>query len=140
MLPEITDTQIIAMNGKTLRGSFDASRSKAAIHMVSAWATRNPITLGQVVVDAKSKRTHGQSKTAASHRHFQGFGHDRRDGLSNGDRENTTSNARFRILQIVDPSVRIEQILRYHFSRFGNTPWPGRSNGSFANTPAVVSK
>ena len=29
----------------------------------------------------------------------------------------------------MDPSVRIEQVLRYHFSRFGNTPWSGRSNG-----------
>ena len=50
----ITDGQVIAIDGKTLRGSFDAASSKAAIHMVSAWATANHITLGQVVVDAKS--------------------------------------------------------------------------------------
>ena len=34
--------------------SFDAASSKAAIHMVSAWATSNRISLGQVVVDDKS--------------------------------------------------------------------------------------
>jgi predicted transposase YbfD/YdcC len=44
----------VAIDGKTLRRSFDAASSKAAIHMVSAWATANHISLGQVVVDAKS--------------------------------------------------------------------------------------
>jgi predicted transposase YbfD/YdcC len=53
-LHEITAGQIIAIDGKTLRRSFDAASSKSAIHMVSAWATANHISLGQVVVDAKS--------------------------------------------------------------------------------------
>jgi predicted transposase YbfD/YdcC len=53
-LHEVTEGQIIAIDGKTLRRSFDAASSKAAIHMVSAWATANHITLGQVVTDAKS--------------------------------------------------------------------------------------
>ena len=53
-LHEITAGQVIAIDGKTLRRSFDARSSKAAIHMVSAWATANHISLGQVVVDAKS--------------------------------------------------------------------------------------
>ena len=53
-LHEITDGQVVAIDGKTLRGSFDAASNKAAIHMVSAWATANHISLGQVVVDEKS--------------------------------------------------------------------------------------
>jgi len=53
-LHEISGGQIVAIDGKTLRRSFDAASSKAAIHMVSAWATANCISLGQVVVDAKS--------------------------------------------------------------------------------------
>ena len=53
-LHEVTEGQVIAIDGKTLRRSFDAASSKAAIHMVSAWATANHISLGQVVVDAKS--------------------------------------------------------------------------------------
>jgi len=53
-LHEITGGQVIAIDGKTLRRSFDAASSKAAIHMVSAWATANCISLGQVVVDEKS--------------------------------------------------------------------------------------
>jgi predicted transposase YbfD/YdcC len=53
-LHEITDGQVVAIDGKTLRRSFDTASSKAAIHMVSAWATANHISLGQVVVDAKS--------------------------------------------------------------------------------------
>jgi len=53
-LHEITAGQIVAIDGKTLRRSFDTASSKSAIHMVSAWATANQISLGQVVVDAKS--------------------------------------------------------------------------------------
>lgn len=53
-LHAITGGQVIAIDGKTLRRSFDAAHSKAAIHMVSAWATANHISLGQVVVEAKS--------------------------------------------------------------------------------------
>lgn len=53
-LHEISDGQIIAIDGKTLRRSYDAASSKSAIHMVSAWASDNHISLGQVVVDEKS--------------------------------------------------------------------------------------
>ena len=53
-LHEITDGQVIAIDGKTLRRSYDKAGGKAAIHMVSAWATANSISLGQVVTDAKS--------------------------------------------------------------------------------------
>jgi predicted transposase YbfD/YdcC len=53
-LHEITSGQVIAIDGKTLRRSFDAASSKSAIHMVSAWASANHISLGQVVVDEKS--------------------------------------------------------------------------------------
>jgi predicted transposase YbfD/YdcC len=53
-LHEVTQGQIIAIDGKTLRRSFDAASGKSAIHMVSAWATANHISLGQVVTDAKS--------------------------------------------------------------------------------------
>ncbi|MFC1759185.1 ISAs1 family transposase, partial [Planctomycetota bacterium] len=53
-LQDITDGQIVAIDGKTLRRSYDKASRKSAIHMVSAWATENHISLGQVVVDAKS--------------------------------------------------------------------------------------
>lgn len=51
---ELVDDKIVAIDGKTLRRSYDAADSKAAIHMVSAWSNKNNLTLGQVVVDAKS--------------------------------------------------------------------------------------
>ena len=53
-LQDITDGQVVAIDGKTLRRSYDAASSKAAIHMVSAWASSNHISLGQVVTDEKS--------------------------------------------------------------------------------------
>lgn len=53
-LHEITDGQIIAIDGKTLRRSYDRGSNKAAIHMVSAWASKNHICLGQTITDAKS--------------------------------------------------------------------------------------
>ena len=51
---EITESRLIAVDGKTLRGSYDRRDGQAAIHMVSAWATENKLSLGQVVVDEKS--------------------------------------------------------------------------------------
>ena len=51
---EIAENRLIAIDGKTLRGSYDRSDGKAAIHMVSAWATENKLSLGQVVVEEKS--------------------------------------------------------------------------------------
>jgi predicted transposase YbfD/YdcC len=53
-LHEVTAGQLLAIDGKTLRQSFDKADAKSAIHMVSAWATANHISLGQVVVDQKS--------------------------------------------------------------------------------------
>jgi predicted transposase YbfD/YdcC len=51
---EITAGRLIAVDGKTLRGSYNKRDGQAAIHMVSAWATENRLSLGQVVVEAKS--------------------------------------------------------------------------------------
>jgi len=53
-LHEITAGQVVAIDGKTLRHSFDKATGKSAIHMVSAWATANHLSLGQVIVDQKS--------------------------------------------------------------------------------------
>lgn len=49
-----TGGEIIALDGKQLRRSHDKEDGKAAIHMVSAWATTNRLVLGQVKVDEKS--------------------------------------------------------------------------------------
>jgi predicted transposase YbfD/YdcC len=46
--------ELVALDGKTLRRSFDRANQKAAIHMVSAWAAANRLVLGQVKVDDKS--------------------------------------------------------------------------------------
>jgi hypothetical protein len=46
--------QVIAIDGKTLRGSSDSNSNKAAIQMVSAWAQANRVVLGQVKTEAKS--------------------------------------------------------------------------------------
>lgn len=44
----------IAIDGKTLRGSHDRGQGKAALHLISAWAVENHLSLGQQAVDAKS--------------------------------------------------------------------------------------
>ena len=54
MLFEMSDQQVIAIDGKQLRRSFDRQGGKAAIQMVGAWASESGITLGQVRVDDKS--------------------------------------------------------------------------------------
>ena len=51
---EIIGGQVIAIDGKVLRRSHDKGIGKAAIDVVSAWATANHLVLGQVKVDEKS--------------------------------------------------------------------------------------
>ena len=46
--------EVIAIDGKTVRRSFDKTNEKSAIHVVSAWANENRIVLGQEKVDEKS--------------------------------------------------------------------------------------
>lgn len=53
-LSDLSGGDIVSIDGKTLRHSFDRATSTAAIHMVSAWAHRNRLVLGQVKVDDKS--------------------------------------------------------------------------------------
>ena len=51
---KLTDAQTVAIDGKTLRRSYDRSSNKAAIHMVGAWAAKNGIALGQLKTEDKS--------------------------------------------------------------------------------------
>lgn len=53
-ISEATSGEVIAIDGKTLCSSYDRSSKKAAIHMVSAWACKNRIILGQVKTDEHS--------------------------------------------------------------------------------------
>jgi predicted transposase YbfD/YdcC len=51
---DTTDGDVVAIDGKTLRRSHQRSRGKGPLHLVSAWAANNRLTLGQVKVDEKS--------------------------------------------------------------------------------------
>ncbi len=53
-LHEATKGEVIALDGKTLRHSFDAASGQSALHLVSVWASENGLTLGQLKVDSKS--------------------------------------------------------------------------------------
>lgn len=48
------EREIVAIDGKTVRGSFDSHKGTKAIHMVNAWATENGLALGQIKTDDKS--------------------------------------------------------------------------------------
>jgi predicted transposase YbfD/YdcC len=51
---QLSEGEIIPIDGKTLRHSYDTAKDQKAIHMVSAWSTKNKLVLGQVKVDKKS--------------------------------------------------------------------------------------
>jgi predicted transposase YbfD/YdcC len=53
-IEKLTAGQVIAIDGKQLRRSHDHDIGKAAIYMVSAWATTNQVVLGQRKVANKS--------------------------------------------------------------------------------------
>lgn len=46
--------KVIAIDGKTLRGSHNRKQGKSAIHLVSAWASEQGLLLGQVKTEDKS--------------------------------------------------------------------------------------
>jgi predicted transposase YbfD/YdcC len=49
-----TKGKVIAIDGKTLRRSFDRASGQSALHLVSAWAAENRLCLGQVKTEEKS--------------------------------------------------------------------------------------
>lgn len=51
---EVSGGQLIALDGKTLRSSYERGSKQGMIHMVSAWVTQNRMVLGQRKVNEKS--------------------------------------------------------------------------------------
>jgi len=51
---DLCDGQVVAIDGKTARRSYDRSSGKQALHMVNAWATHNRVVLGQYKTDEGS--------------------------------------------------------------------------------------
>ena len=48
------EREVVAIDGKTIRRSFDHGREQPALHVVSAWASEQGLVLGQRCVDGKS--------------------------------------------------------------------------------------
>ena len=48
------EREVVAIDGKTVRRSFDHGREQSALHVVSAWASKQGLVLGQRCVDGKS--------------------------------------------------------------------------------------
>lgn len=46
--------QVIPIDGKTVKGSYDRNKEQSALHLVSAWASENRLFLGQVKVKSKT--------------------------------------------------------------------------------------
>ena len=56
-LSEVSEGQIVAIDAKALRGSWQRGDRQHAIRMISAWAEANRIVLGQRVIDGDSNET-----------------------------------------------------------------------------------
>ena len=53
-LSQHKNNKIIAIDGKSIRRSFDKSKNIKPLHMLNAWATEAGLSLGQVCTDQKS--------------------------------------------------------------------------------------
>ena len=53
-LHKATGGKVISIDGKTLRRSFSKNKGLKMLHLVTAWATENHLTLGQVACEEKS--------------------------------------------------------------------------------------
>lgn len=63
---ELTDSCVVEIDGKRLKGSFKQPYSKDAIHNVSAFACENSVTLGQCKTDTKSNEITARNRTPNS--------------------------------------------------------------------------
>ncbi|MGR2884652.1 ISAs1 family transposase [Vibrio vulnificus] len=50
----LTQGQVVAIDGKTLRGSYNREDRSSTIHMISAYASSNKLVLGQLKTEQKS--------------------------------------------------------------------------------------
>jgi len=82
------DREVIAIDGKTVRGSFDRSRDQGPLHIVSAWASERGLVLDQRQVGDKSNEITAVPELldtldlkGGQHRDLG------RDGLPKGDRQ-----------------------------------------------------
>ena len=53
-ITELSKGEVVALDGKAIRGSLERKSNKKAIHIVSAWASENGVSLGQVKTSEKS--------------------------------------------------------------------------------------
>jgi predicted transposase YbfD/YdcC len=49
-----TNDKVVAVDGKTVRHSFDRATNRKALHLVSAWIVENNLCLGQIATEEKS--------------------------------------------------------------------------------------
>ena len=66
----LTDGEVIAIDGKSLKHSYDKKAGNRSINMVSAWAISNKLVLGQVKVDKKSLGNYCNTRADRSIRYF----------------------------------------------------------------------
>ena len=78
---------LVAIDGKTLRRSFDTATARSALHLVSAWAVSQKLSLGQRRRRGQEQRDHRHPRVAQADRADRGDRHDRCDGLPEGDRQ-----------------------------------------------------
>ena len=50
----LTQGQLVAIDGKSVRRSRDRRQGQSALHLVSAWAQQNRLVLAQQAVDSRS--------------------------------------------------------------------------------------
>lgn len=51
---EATGAQVIPIDGKCVKGSYDRNKKQSALHVVSAWASEHRLMLGLVLVENKT--------------------------------------------------------------------------------------
>ena len=53
-LSDLTKGKVIAIDGKTMRGSYDKTNAKSALHIVSAFICEQELCMGQLITEEKS--------------------------------------------------------------------------------------
>ena len=80
-LSEPLPREVIAIDGKTTRGSFDNKQGRGPLHLVSAWACQRGVALGQQCVKEKSNEITAIPLLPQCFRKFPPVGHFSSGGL-----------------------------------------------------------
>ncbi len=133
-LAQASGGKLIAVDGKTLRRSFDTAGKKAAIHMVSAWSETNQLVLGQLATAAKSNEITAIPRLLKLLDITDSVVTIDAIGCQKSIAKQIVEQQGHYVLQVKDNQPKLHDLLKETFDEITTRPVPGEKFGSYEQT------